>query len=89
MFEHRYRLDSNLRPHPGIVHEEQKAPSVTQISLRVPIPHTHRGTGSYIFLISRLGMFMQLIISGKRATMSLLLMVMFATIFLRATFLTE
>lgn len=34
-------------------------------------------------------MFMQLIMSGKRATMSLLLMVMFATIFLRATFLTE
>jgi hypothetical protein len=34
-------------------------------------------------------MFMQPMMSGNRATMSLLLIVMFATIFLRATFLTE
>lgn len=42
-----------------------------------------------IFLISKLGMCMQPTMSGKRATMSLLLIVMFATIFLRAVFFAE
>jgi len=42
---------------------------------------------TYIFLISSTGICMQAMISGNSATMSLLLMVMLATIFLRAFFL--
>jgi hypothetical protein len=44
---------------------------------------------AYIFLISKLCICMQLIMSGKRFTISLLLMVIFATIFFRAIFLLE
>lgn len=44
---------------------------------------------TYIFLISRLGKFIQPITSGNKATMSLLLMVILATIFLSAIFLAE
>lgn len=44
---------------------------------------------THIFLISRLGIPMHPTISGKRLTISLLLMVMFATIFLSAIFLVE
>lgn len=44
---------------------------------------------TYIFLISKLGMFMQSMMSSNRAIISLLLMVMLATIFLRAIFFAE
>ncbi len=44
---------------------------------------------AYIFLISRLGICMQPTTSGNSATMSLLLMVMLATIFLSAIFFAE
>ncbi len=44
---------------------------------------------SDIFLISRLGRFMHAMTSGNKATISLLLIVMLATIRLRATFLAE
>lgn len=42
-----------------------------------------------IFLISKLAMCMHPMMSGNRATMSLLLIVMLATILLSAFFLTE
>lgn len=41
---------------------------------------------TYIFLISRTGISIQAIMSGNSATMSLLLIVILATIFLRAFF---
>lgn len=88
MFQHGYCLDGDFGTHSGIVHQEQEAPN-TIISILAAYARNQGPPSSYIFLISRLGMFMQPMMSGKRATMSLLLMVMLATIFLRATFLTE
>lgn len=44
---------------------------------------------TYIFFISKLGRSIQSMTSGNKETMSLLLMVILATIFLRAIFLAE
>lgn len=60
----------------------------TQLSSSTPVDgQSSIGGQTHIFLISNVGIIMHWITSGKRAAMSLLLMVMLATIFLSAIFL--
>jgi hypothetical protein len=81
----RQRLHRSIRLHPGIVYQEQKAP---RIGVSERTSHIEE-QDPHIFLISRLGICMQEMMSGKRATMSLLLIVMFAMIFFKAIFFAE
>lgn len=93
LFENGNRLDGDLRAHPRVVDKVKEAPFSPALA-------SHRTIESciclilpravtYIFFISRLCMCMQPMMSGKRATMSLLLMVMLATIFFKAIFFVE
>lgn len=72
--------------HASVIHQKEKAPTSPLVVHLRTITKTIK---AYIFLISRLGIFMQLTTSGNSATMSLLLMVIFATIFFKAIFLAE
>lgn len=76
-------FERNVRFYPGIVDEIQETPAhVSDARARMDVT-------THIFLISRLGMCMQPTISMNSATMSLLLMVILATIFLSAVFFAE